>query len=92
MWYRTKHRKHNIGISNGWEALKEMLKVLSVQEMQIKMTLSFHQSEWLKSKLRWQHMLAKMWTKKKHSSIAGRIAIWYKHPGNQSGGSWHNQK
>jgi hypothetical protein len=31
MKYRTKQRFHNKGILNGWEGLKEMLKVLSDQ-------------------------------------------------------------
>jgi len=40
--YRTKHRIHNRRISNGWETLKEMLKILSDHGMQVRMTLRFH--------------------------------------------------
>jgi hypothetical protein len=32
-------------------------------------------------------MLARMWQKEKHSSIAGVISKWYNHYGNQFGGS-----
>jgi hypothetical protein len=36
-------------------------------------------------------MLERMWRKKKeHSYIAGGIANWYDHSGNQSGGSSEN--
>jgi hypothetical protein len=36
-------------------------------------------------------MLVRMW-RKEHSSIAGGIASWYNHSGNQSGDSSENWK
>jgi hypothetical protein len=37
-------------------------------------------------------MLAKMWRKEEHSSIASEIANWYNSSGNQSGDSSENWK
>jgi hypothetical protein len=48
MEYKTKLRFHNWGISNGWEAPKEMFKVLSDHKNANKTILRFY--------LRWQHV------------------------------------
>jgi hypothetical protein len=60
--------------------------------MQIKTTLSStsHQSEWLRSKIQVTADSGKDVEKKKHSSIAGKIASLYNHSGNQSGSSSEN--
>ena len=54
-------------LSNGWESFKwkKWSASLVISEMQIKATLKFvlYLSEWLRSKLRWQHILARMWNK-----------------------------
>jgi hypothetical protein len=58
-------------------------------EMQIKTTVSFYLTPftWLRSKIQVTADAAEDVEKEEHSSIAGGIAIWYNHSGNQSGGS-----
>jgi hypothetical protein len=50
-----------------------------------------HQSEWLRSKRQLTTHVGED-VEKEHSSIAGGIANWYNHSGNQSGSSSENQK
>jgi len=84
MGYKTKQRNHNRGISNDWEAPKEMFKVLSDQKIQIKTTWvsTLHQSEWLRLKPQMTVYVGENVEKEEHSSIAGGIANWYNHSGN----------
>jgi hypothetical protein len=49
-----------------------------------------HQSEWLRSKTQVTADASKDVEKEEHSSIAGGIANWYNHSGNQSGNSSEN--
>ena len=49
-----------------------------------------HQSEWLRSKIQVTADAGEDVEKEEHSSIAGEIASWYNHSGNQSGGSTEN--
>jgi hypothetical protein len=60
--------------------------------MQIKTTLRFtsHHSEWLRSKSQVTADAGKDVKKEEDYSIAGGIASWYNHSGNQSGGSSEN--
>jgi hypothetical protein len=53
--------------------------------MQIKTTLRFHQSEWLRSKTQVTVAVGEDVEKEEHYSIAGGIASLYNHSGNQSG-------
>jgi hypothetical protein len=46
-----------------------------------------HQSEWLRSKSQVTADAGEDVEKEEHSSIAGGIASWYNHSGNQVGGS-----
>ena len=68
MGYRTKQRIHNRGISNGWEALKEIFEVLSDQrnanqnEPEIQPYINQNGPD---QKLRSQHILASMWRERK---------------------------
>jgi hypothetical protein len=48
------------------------------------------QSEWLRSKIQVTAYAGKDVEKEEHSSIAGGIASWYNHSGNQSGGPSEN--
>jgi hypothetical protein len=48
------------------------------------------QSQWLRSKTQVTADTGKDVEKKEHSSIAGGIASWYNHSGNQFGGSAEN--
>jgi hypothetical protein len=66
--YRNNQRILNRGISNCQVALKEMFKVLSHHEMQIKMALKFHllpvrMAKVKNSKGKGQHMLLGLWSK-----------------------------
>jgi hypothetical protein len=59
--------------------------------MQIKTTLRFHLTPvGLRSKTQVTADAGKDVQKEEHSSIAGGIASWYNHSGNQSGGSSEN--
>ena len=49
-----------------------------------------HQSEWLRSKIHVTADVGKDVKNKEHSSIAGGIASWYNHSGNQVIGSSEN--
>jgi hypothetical protein len=51
-----------------------------------------NQSEWLRSKPQVTAHVGEDVEKREHSSIAGGIANWYKHSGNQSGGFSENWK
>jgi hypothetical protein len=53
---------------------------------------TLHQSEWLISKTQVTAKAGKDLENEEHSSIAGGIANWYNHSGNQSGGSSENWK
>jgi hypothetical protein len=46
-----------------------------------------YQSEWLRSKIQMTEDTGEDIEKEKHSFIAGGIASWYNHSGNQFGGS-----
>ena len=71
-----------------------MFKVLSDHGMQIKTTLRLHLTtiRMAKIKTSGSNIVGKDVEKEEHSSIAGGIANWFKHPGNQSGGSSENWK
>jgi hypothetical protein len=60
--------------------------------MQIKTTLRFHLTPVRMSKIKIQVTAdaGKDVEKEEHSSIAGRIASWYNHSGNQFGSSSEN--
>jgi len=62
------------------------------REMQIKITLRFHLTPVRMTKLKPQVTAdaGEDVEKEEHSSIAGGIANWYNHSGNQSGGSSEN--
>jgi hypothetical protein len=72
--------------------LKKCSTSLVIREMQIKTNAKSisHQSEWLGSKIQVTADAGEDVEKEEHSSIAGGIASWYKHSGNQSGGSSEN--
>ena len=67
---------------------------LMVREMQSKQPWHFtiYQSEWLRSKSQVTADFNKDIKKEENSFIAGQIANWYKHSGNQSGRSSDNLK
>jgi hypothetical protein len=69
--------------------LNKCSKSLVIREMQIKMTLKFHLIPIRMAKIKATHVGEDV-EKEEHSSIAGGIANWYNHSGNQSGGSLEN--
>jgi hypothetical protein len=67
-----------------------MFNILSHQEnaSQNDLEIPPHtKSEWLRSKTQVTEDAGKDVEKKEHSSVAGEIASWYNHSGNQFGGS-----
>jgi hypothetical protein len=77
---------------NGQEASKEMFKILSHQgnANQNDPGIPPHTSQCLRSKIQVTADAGEDVVKEKHSSIAGGIAIWYNHSGNQFGSSSEN--
>jgi hypothetical protein len=77
------------------EHLKKSSKSLVIGEMLIKMTLRFHLTPIRMAKIKTSGV-SRCWRgcgeRGTHSSIAGRIANWYNHSGNQTGGSSENWK
>jgi len=65
--------------------LKKYSKSLLIREMQIKMTLRFQLTLYRIAKLKTQvtTFVGQAVEKENNSSIAGRIANWYNHSGNQ---------
>jgi hypothetical protein len=65
---------------------------LIIKEMQIQTTLRFHLTQVRMARIK-NSGDSRCWLdveKKEHSSIAGGIASWYNHSGNQSCGSSEN--
>ena len=80
---------------NGWEAPKEMLKVLSDQSnanQNDSKIPPYTSHKWLRSKPQVTTHVGEDMEKEEHSSIAFGIANWYNHSGNQFGDSSENWK
>ena len=70
--------------------LRKCSKSSVIREIQIKTTLRLYLTPIRMDKTK---KLRYMWVEKEeHSPIAGGTANWFKHPGNQSGGSSENWK
>jgi Tfp pilus assembly protein PilN len=83
MQYRAKQRILNRGVSNGRQAINEMLNILSQQgnaNQNDPKISTLHQSERLRKKTQ---VTASAEERGAHSSIAGGIANFYSHSGNQ---------
>ena len=76
----------------GKNHFKKWSQSLVIREIQIKRTLRFQKSELLSSKTQVTAHVDKDVEKEEHSSIAGGIANWHNHSGNQYGGSSENWK
>jgi hypothetical protein len=70
--------------------LKRCSKFLVIREMQNKITLRFYLIPIRMSKIKTSAHIAEDVEKEEHFSIAGGIANWYNHSGNQFGGSSEN--
>jgi hypothetical protein len=72
-----------------------MFSIIFIRKMQIKTTLRFHPTPIrmakIKKKTKETEHAGKDVEKGEHSSIAGGIANWYNHSGNQSGCFSENQ-
>jgi len=89
MGYTGKQRILNWEISNGHEAPKERISILSHQENahHDKPAFPLHTSPMAKIKFQVTEDAGKDMEKEEHSSIVGGITISYNYCGNQSGGS-----
>jgi hypothetical protein len=88
--YRTKPRIQNGGISNGWEAPKEMFIVLSDQRNANQNDPEIQPTPIKMANIKTSGDNTCWWGC--GSSIAGGIENWYNHSGNQFGGSLENWK
>ena len=90
MEYKAELRILNWGISNGQEAFKELVKVLSHQgngNQNVPEILPYANQNSEKVKAQVKARAGKDVEKGKHSSIGGGIVKWYNHSWNQSGSS-----
>jgi hypothetical protein len=90
MGHRTKQRIPKRGISNGQDALKEMLNILRHQGSILKITLRFYLTP-VRMSQETAHA-GKDVEKGEHCSTDGRNVNLYRHSGNQSGGFLGNWK
>ena len=91
MGYRAEQIIFNWGLSNDWEAPKEMFNILSIREIQIKTTLKVHLTPSRMAKIKIsEDSVDKNLEKEKHSSIDYEIVSLYNHSGNKFGDSSEN--